>query len=49
MVDRKTEHILTDTTSCQVFTLCGAKPTQMNNIDLVKSHDVTSESLQFDF
>ena len=48
MIDGKIEHILTDTGSTQVCTLCGAKPSQMNNIDLVKSLKVKKDFLQFD-
>lgn len=35
MVDGKVAQVLTDTSSAAVCTICGAKPTEMNNLDKV--------------
>lgn len=46
MIDGKTICALTDT-STQSCYICGAKPTQMNNLALTKSWEVEEENLKY--
>lgn len=47
MVDGKVAQVLTDTSSGAVCTICGAKPTEMNNLEKVRNKPVDESAYQY--
>ncbi|KAL4713599.1 hypothetical protein ACJJTC_016682 [Scirpophaga incertulas] len=47
MIDGKVAQVLSETSSSAVCTICGAKPTEMNNLEKVRNKPVDEVSYQY--